>query len=177
MEHEDSSIGMLGTWPFTCHHDAITDTKQYQGLGMERSAAPIVCACVFGRDCTLKREGTILATAEKYNRAVAQVRGANPDSWEVVPQYVSTDKNAQNHACACDKSFASVYALKDHVAKGWVGSSHDRSPKCRSQLAIAYLISDASHPNPYQSVLAAHTMRVVRAHRASSKATIQFLTK
>jgi len=31
----------------------------------------------------------------------------------------------------------------------------------RPRLGIAYIISDMSHPNPYQSVLAAHAMRVV----------------
>jgi len=55
-----------------------------------------------------------------------------------------------------------VYALRNHVAEGWVGSSHDRSPECRPRLGIAYsIISGASHPNPYHSVLAAHAMRVV----------------
>jgi len=65
------------------------------------------------------------------------------------------------HTCICGKSFASVYALKNHVAEGWVGSSHHRSPECLPRLGIAYIISDASHPNPYQSLFAAHTMRVV----------------
>jgi len=128
---------------------------------MECSAAPTVCACVFGRDCTQKREGIILAAAEMYNRTVAQVRRANPESWEVEAQYMSADKNAHKHTCVCGKSFASVYALKNHLAEGWVGSSHNRSPECRPRLGIAYIISDASHPNPYQSVLAAHAMRVV----------------
>ena len=41
----------------------------------------------------------------------AQVRGANPKSWEAVPQYVSTDMNAQKNTCVCGKSFASVYPL------------------------------------------------------------------
>jgi len=59
------------------------------------------------------------------------------------------------------EEFSSVYALKNHVAEGWVGSSHDRSPECRQRLGIAYIISDASHLNPYQSVLATHAMRVV----------------
>jgi len=63
---------------------------------MECTAVPTVCACVFGRDCTLNREGTILAAEEQYNRAVAQVRAENPDSWEAVPHYVSTDKNTLN---------------------------------------------------------------------------------
>jgi len=54
-----------------------------------------------------------------------------------------------------------VHALKNHVAEGWVASSHDKSPECRPRLGIAYIISDVSHPNPYQSVLAAHAMRVV----------------
>jgi len=140
---------------------SVTDRKQYQGLGMECTAAPTVCACVFGRDCTLNRVGTILAAEEKYNRAVAQVRAGNPDSWEALPPYVSTDKNTFQHTCVCGKSFASVYALKNHVAEGWVGLSDDRSPECRPRLGIAYIISDASHPNPYQSVLAAHAMRIV----------------
>jgi len=63
--------------------------------------------------------------------------------------------------CVCGKGFVSVYALKNHVAKGWVGSSHDRLPECRPRFGIAYIISDVSHPNPYQSLLAAHAMRVV----------------
>jgi len=54
-----------------------------------------------------------------------------------------------------------VCALKNRVAEGWVGSSHDRSPDCRPQLGIAYIISNVSHPNPHQSVLAAHAMRIV----------------
>jgi len=37
---------------------------------MECTAAPTVCAFVFGRDCTLNRAGTILAAEEKYNKAV-----------------------------------------------------------------------------------------------------------
>jgi len=122
---------------------------------------PYVYVCVFGRDCTLNRAGTILAAEEKYNKAVAQVQAENPENREEVPPYVSTDKNTLQHTCVCGKSFASVYALKNHVAEGWVGSSHDRSPECRPRLGIAYIISDASHPNPYQSVLAAHAMRVV----------------
>jgi len=68
------------------------DTKQYQGLGMECTVAPTVCACVFDRNCILNREGAILAAEEKYNRAVAQVRAENPDSWEAVPPYVSTTR-------------------------------------------------------------------------------------
>ena len=54
-----------------------------------------------------------------------------------------------------------MYALKNHVAEGWVGSSHDRSPECRPRLGIACIISNASHLNPYRSVLAAHAMQVV----------------
>jgi len=84
---------------------------------MECSAARTVCPCLFGRDCTLKREGTILAAAEKYSRTVAQVRGANPDSWAGLPQYVSTNKT-QKHTRVCGKSFASVYALKTHTEEG-----------------------------------------------------------
>ena len=105
---------------------------------MECSAAPTVCACVFSRDCTLNRERTILAAAEKYNWAVAQLRAENHDSWEEVQPYVSTDK----HAHVCGKSFASVYALKNHVAESWVGSSHDRLPECQPRLGITYIISD-----------------------------------
>jgi len=56
--------------------------------------------------------------AEKYNRAVAQVRGVNPNSWAGGPQYVSTDKEARQHTSVCGKSFASVYALKNHIAEG-----------------------------------------------------------
>jgi len=74
---------------------------------------------------------------------------------------VSTDKEARQHTCVCGKSFASVYALKNHIAEGWVASSHDRSPEYRPRLGIAYIISDARQPNSYQLVLAAHTMRVV----------------
>jgi len=54
-----------------------------------------------------------------------------------------------------------VFSLKNHVAESWVGSSRDRSLECRPRLGIAYIISDASHPNPCQSVLAAHAMRIV----------------
>jgi len=54
------------------YQHTVTDTKQYQGLGMECSAARTVCACVFGTDCTQQRVGTILAATEKFNRAVAR---------------------------------------------------------------------------------------------------------
>ena len=54
-----------------------------------------------------------------------------------------------------------MYALKNHIAEGWVRPSHNSSPECRPRLGIAYIIRDACHPNPYQSVLAAHAMRVV----------------
>jgi len=159
----DAARGLINqdAWDLAIYLYNVTDRKQYQDLGVECTAAPTVCACVFGRDCTLSKVGTILAAEEKYNRAVAQVRAENPDSWEVVPPYVCTDNNTLQHTCVCRKSVASVYALKNHVAKGWVGSSHDRSPECRPRLGIAYIISDASHPNPYQSVLAAHAMRMV----------------
>jgi len=159
----DGARGLINqdAWDLAIYLYTVTDRKQYQGLEMECTAAPTVCACVFGRDCTLNRMGTVLAAEEKYNRAVAQVRVENSDSWEAVPPYVSTDKNTLQHASVCGKSFASVYALKNHVAEGWVGSSHDGSPEHRPRLGIAYIISDASHPNLYQSVLAAHTMQVV----------------
>jgi len=106
----DGARGLINrdAWDMVIYLYTVTDTKQYQGLGMECSAAPTIFACVFGRDCTLSREGTILAAVEKYNRAFAQVRGENPDSWETVPQYVSTDKNAHKRTCVCSKSFASV---------------------------------------------------------------------
>jgi len=57
----DGARGLIDRVPWdlaTCLY-AVTDTKQYQGLGMECNAAPTVCACLFGRDCTLKGEGTI----------------------------------------------------------------------------------------------------------------------
>jgi len=98
----------------------------------------------------------------KVQQGSWQLQGEKPNSWETVPQYVSTDMNAQKHTCVCGKSFASVYALKTHVvAEGWVGSSHDRSPECWPRLGIAYIITEASHQNPYQSALASHAMRVV----------------
>ena len=87
---------------------------------MECNAAPTVCACLFGRDCTLKVEGTILAAAETYNMAVAQVRGAKPESWAGVPQHVSTDKEDEKHTCVCGKSLASVHVLKNNAAEGWL---------------------------------------------------------
>jgi len=159
----DGARGQINqdVWDLAIYLYTATNRKHYQGLGMECTVAPTVCACVFGRNCTLNREGTILAAHKKYNRAVAQVRAENPDSWEAIPPYVSTDKNTAQHTCVCGKSFGSVYALKNRVAEGWVGSSHDRSPECRPRLGIAYIISVASHPNPYQSVHAAHAMRVV----------------
>jgi len=148
-------------WDLAIYLHAVSDTNQYQRMGMECSAAPTVCPCLFGKDCTLTREGTILAAADRYNRAVAEESGATPDSWSGVAEHVSTDKEPEIHTCVCGKGFVSVYALKNHVAEGWVGSSHNRSPECRPRLGIAYVISDVSHPNPYQSVLAAHAMRVV----------------
>jgi len=72
-------------WDLAIYLHAVSDTKQYQGMGMECSTAPIVCPCLFGKDCTLTREGTILAAADIYNRAVAEVSGgATPDSWSGV---------------------------------------------------------------------------------------------
>jgi len=66
----------------------------------------------------------------------------------------------QIHTFVYGKGFVSVYALKNHVAEGWVGSSHDRSTERRPRLDITYIISDVSHPNPYP-VPAAHAMRIV----------------
>jgi len=128
----DGARGLINqdAWDLGIYLYTVTDRKQYQGLGMECTAAPTVCACVFGRDFTLNRTGTILAAEEKYNTAVAEVRAENPDNWEAAPPYVSTDKNTAKHTCVYGKSFASVYALKNHVAEGCVGSSHDRSPEC-----------------------------------------------
>jgi len=62
-------------WDLAIYLYSVTDRKQYQGLGMECTAAPTACACVFGpgRDCTLNRAETILAAEDKYNRAGAQV--------------------------------------------------------------------------------------------------------
>jgi len=157
----DGARGLIhqDAWDLAIYLYTVTDRKQFQGLRMECTAAPTVCACVFGRDCSLNREGTILAAEEKYNRAAS----GKPThcGWEAVLHYVNTHKNALQHTCVWGKSFASVYALKNHVAEGWVGSSHGRSPECRPRLGIAYIISDASHLNPYQSVLAAHAIRVV----------------
>ena len=78
----DGARGLINrnAWDLATYLHAVIDTNQYQGLGMECSAAPTECACLFSRDCILKKKGTILAAAKKYNRAVAQVRGANPDS-------------------------------------------------------------------------------------------------
>ena len=44
-------------WDLAIYLHTVTDMKQHQGLGMECRAASNVCACVFGRDCTLEREG------------------------------------------------------------------------------------------------------------------------
>jgi len=160
MEREVSSTGMLGPDLAIFLH-AVSDTKQYQRIGMECSAAPTVCPCLFGKDCTLTREGILLAAADRYNRAVVEESGTTPDSWSGVAKHVKTKKEPVIHTCVCGKGFGSVYVLQNNVAEGWVGSSHDRSPKCRPRLGIAYIISDVSLPNPYQSVLAAHAIRVV----------------
>jgi len=75
-------------WDLAIYLHAVTNTKRYQGLGMERSAAPTVCPCIFGRECTLKRKGTILAAAKKYNRPqFHKCQGKTH-----VAQYVSTGK-------------------------------------------------------------------------------------
>ena len=119
----DTARGLINrdAWDLDIYLHAVTATQQYQELGIECSAAPTVCACLFGNDCTFKRERTILAAAEMYNRVVAQVRVKTTDSWAGVTQYVSTDKEAQEHTCACGKSFASVYVLKNHiVGLGWI---------------------------------------------------------
>jgi len=70
------------------------------------------------------REGTILAAVDRYNRAVTEEIGATPDSWSGVAKHVSTDQEPEIHTCVCCNGFVSVYALKNHVAEGWVGSSH-----------------------------------------------------
>jgi len=63
----DGARGLINrdAWDLAMYLHAVTDTNQYQGLRMECSAAPTECACLFGKDCTLKKEGTILAAAEK----------------------------------------------------------------------------------------------------------------
>ena len=57
----DGARGLINrdAWDLVIYLHVVTDTKQSQGLGIECSAAPTVCACLFGRDCALKREGTI----------------------------------------------------------------------------------------------------------------------
>jgi len=57
----DGARGLINrdAWDLAIYLHVVTDTKQSQGLGIECSAAPTVCACLFGRDCALKREGTI----------------------------------------------------------------------------------------------------------------------
>jgi len=120
---------------------------------------------------TLTREGTILAAVDKYNRTVAEESGATPDSWSGVGKHVSTNKEPAIHTCVCGKGFGSVYALTNHIAEGWVGSSHDRSPECRPQLGIAYIISDVSHPTPSQSALAVGVMRVVSRNSEDEPST------
>jgi len=142
MEREDSLTGMLVTWPSTSIlSQTRSNTKDWEWSVVRHE--------LYVHAFFVRTVGTILAAAEKYNRAVAQVSGANPNSWDGEQQYVSTDKNAHKHTCVCGKSLASVYALKNHVVEGWTGSSDDRSPECRPRLGIAYIISDASHQNPY----------------------------
>ena len=89
----DGARGLINrdAWDLAIYLHAVSDTKQYQGMGMECSAAPIVCPCPLGKDCTLTREGTILAAADRYNRAIAEESGATPDSWCRVAKHVSTD--------------------------------------------------------------------------------------
>jgi len=153
---------MLGTLPFTCMlSQTPSNTKEWEWSALRPQHCWEVCPCLFCNYYTLTREGTILAATDRYNRAVAEKIGATPDSWSGVAKHVSTDKEPEIHTCVCGKGFVSVHALKNHVAEGWVASSHDKSPECRPRLSIAYIISDVSHPNPYQSVLAAHAMRVV----------------
>jgi len=117
----DGARGLINrdAWDLAIYLHAVSDTKQCQGMGMECSTAPTVCPCLFCKDCTLTREGTILAAADKYTRAVAEkCGGATPDSWSWVAKHVSTDKEPEIHTCVCGKRFGSVYALKNHVAKG-----------------------------------------------------------
>jgi len=90
----DGARGLINrdAWDLAIYLHAVSDTKQYQGMGMERSAAPTVCPCLFCKYCTLTRERTILAAADRYNRAIAQESGTNPDCWSGVAKHVSTNK-------------------------------------------------------------------------------------
>jgi len=75
----DGARGLINrdAWDLAIYLHAVSDTKQYQGMGMDCSASPTFY-------CTLTREGTILAAVDKYNRAVAQQSGTKPDSWSGV---------------------------------------------------------------------------------------------
>ena len=57
----DGAQGLINrdAWDLAIYLHVVTDTKQSQGLKIDCSAAPTVCACLFGRDCALKRDGTI----------------------------------------------------------------------------------------------------------------------
>jgi len=48
----DGARGLINqdAWDLAIYLYTVTDRKQYQGLGMECTAAPTVCACLFGRN-------------------------------------------------------------------------------------------------------------------------------
>ena len=111
-------------WDLAIYLYSVKDRKQYQNFGMECSAAPTVCACVFGRDCTLNREGTILAAAEKYNRAVAQLRAENHDKLggsTTLCEY--RQACSQTHMCLWQKFCVCVFTEEPCSGElGWIKS-------------------------------------------------------
>jgi len=142
----DGALALVNahSWNLARYLHGIQGTPHCQALGIECAAAPTVCPCVRGQQCTLTRCNTVLADDTKYNQHAASLRGPQANSWTgVQPPTVPP-----SHACACGSLFKSIYALQNHVAQAWVGSAHDRAPECRPRLGIAFVLSDASHPNP-----------------------------
>jgi len=89
------------------HLHTVIDTKQHQGLGTKCSAAPTVCACVFGRDCTLKREGTLSCGGKVQQGSCTSVRGKPRQvGWvtticEYRQEYSETHKCLWQEFCVC----------------------------------------------------------------------------
>ena len=154
----DGALALVNahSWNLARYLDSIQGTPHCQALGIECAAAPTVCPCVRGHQCTLTRCNTVLADDTAYNLHAASLSGPQANSWAGVKPPTLPPP----HACSCGSLFKSLYAVQNHVAQAWVGSAHDRAPECRPRLGIAFILSDASHPNPYRSVVAAGATRV-----------------